>query len=537
MHKIFGREEILAILEKRLDGFKKGYRQNIALIGRPDTGKTFIIQRLLANADCSQILPIAIELNGRSLKQLIRTFMGQILRHFLKTQGIEVSSDQAYLIEKSQAFLPKTVTKIKSIEHNLDKDKKRFALLETLDLPQVFFEETNIPCLVIIDEFQQLDAFGVDDIFVELGKRIPLHKNTMYLITSSSTIKAREILSQGLSLLFGNFEVIEVKPFSISGSERFINLHLPQQISEPHKKFLIYISSGHPFYLNIICRELLSEASKEKSSVITEDLFIRAFENLLFEEWGIFYQKFMDTLNQLSSDKQREEYIAILSGIIRGYNKTKSIAQYLGNKEKNIQQRLGRLCENGIIFKNGDFLCLTDKLFGFWIESSYNKKFGFDYFDESALRKNFKETLVNTMNNFSIVSEKAVIERIVGLFNLFKDEVIQFDRKKIVLSHFKEISLLPNNAGSFNALISAKAQDSFWVIAVKNGELTEKDVAYFISECRRFKGQASQRRIIISLDKIDTNAKLKALEEKIIAWETPELNSLLELYNQPIIFA
>ncbi|MDP1853872.1 MAG: hypothetical protein Q8L26_06710 [Candidatus Omnitrophota bacterium] len=537
MHKIFGKEEILTILEKRLDGFKKGYRQNIALIGRPNTGKTFIIQRLLANADCSQILPIALELNGRSLKQLIRIFTGQILRHFLKTQGIDAASDLTHLIEKSQAFLPKTIAKIKSIEHNLDKDKKRLALLETFDLPQAFFEEANIPCLVILDEFQQLGGLGVEDIFIELGKKIPLHKNTMYLIASSSTIKAREILSQGLSLLFGNFEVIEVKPFTISVSGKFIDMHLPQQISETYKKFLIYISSGHPFYLDILCRELTLAASEDKNSSITENLFIRAFENLLFEEWGIFYQKFIDILDQLSSDKQREDHIAILSGIIRGYNKVKTIAEYLGNKEKNIQQRLARLCENGIIFKNGDFLCLADKLFGFWIESAYNKKFGFDYFDENALRENFKESLLNTMNNFSVVSEKALIERIIGLFNLFKNEVIQFDRKKIVLSHFKEISLLPINTGSFNALISAKAQDSFWVIAVKNGELTEKDVAYFISECKRFKGQVSQRRIIISLDKIDTNAKLKALEGKIIAWEAPELNSLLELYNQPIIFA
>lgn len=536
MDKIFGREEILSALKKRVDGFKKGYRQNVALIGAPSIGKSSILRRLLSDIDNSGILPIILDLQGRSLKQVIRVFSSQILHNFLKKQEVDIYGEFTYLIEKSQAFLPKTVAKIKSIEHNLEKDKKHTALLEAFDLPQIFSEESNIPCLLILDEFLALEDLGGEDIFAELGKKIVIQKSTMYLITSSASVRAKEILSHGFSLLFGNFELLEVRPYNIAASEEFINANFGLSINYIHRKFLIYFSGGQPFYLDVILKELHAQAAKHYSGSITEDILIETFENLLFEEWGIFHQKFINFLDGLSSDKQREDYVAILSSILSGCNKIKIIAGCLKKKEKVIQQRLLHLYDSGIIFKNEDFLCLRDKIFSFWLESVYNQKYGFNYFDDKTLRINFRNNLLSKVNSFSVVLEKTVTERIMELLDLFKDEAVQFERKKIILSHFKEIRLLAAETNNFSAVISAKGRDNFWIIAVKNAALSEQDVAEFIAECKKYKTHLSQRRIIIALDKVDTNAKLKALEEKVMTWETAEINSLFELYSQPTIF-
>lgn len=536
MDKVFGREEILSAIKKRLDGFKKGYRQNIAFIGNPSTGKTSILRALLSDINTAEVMPIFMELEGRSLKQVIRVFSGQILRNFLTYQRIDISGDFKYLLEKSQAFLPKTVAKIKSIVHNLEKEKEYAALIETFDLPQVFFEENGIPCLLILDEFQKLQDLGGEEIFADLSKKIIIQKNTMYLIASSAAIKAREILSHGFSLLFGNFEVLEVAPYNMRTAEKFININLKIPISDTYKKFLIYFTGGQPFYLGILCRELSMRAAQICKDSISEDILTGTFQDLLFEKWGIFNQKFMNLLNEISSDKQREDYIGILSSIISGGNKIKIIAQRLNKKEKIIQQRLLRLYEASIVLKNGDFLSLGDKIFAFWLDSVYSRKFAFDYFNDNVLRIDFRNNLLNMVNNFSLVTAKTTTERILELFNLFRSEAIQIERKKIILSRFKEIALLPGENGNFDALISAKAQDSSWIIAVKNGALSENDIAEFMLGCKKYKTIVPQRKVIISLDKVDTNAKLKALEEKIITWGTGELNSLFEFYNQPEIF-
>lgn len=538
MNKVFGRDEIIAILDKRIEGFKKGYRQNIALIGSPLTGKTSILRMLLSDMDSCAILPIYIKLNARSLRQIIHGIFNQILRPFLKSQNIDTSTgDFMYLQGKSQAFLPKTTAKIKVIDHNLDKGKDCMALLDTFELAQIFFEESNKPCLLMLDEFQDLECFGGEDIFVELARKIVVQKNTMYLITSSSRIKAKEILSQSLSLLFGNFEVLEIEPYSIFISDGFITKNLEFEMRHTHKRFLIDFTFGHPFYLDRFCRELSLQAIRHNLDFITEGVFIEAFENLLFEEWGTFNQRFINLLDKISSDRQRENYIAILSSIIYGHNKIKAIATDVDKKEKIIQQRISRLYDTGLIIKNGDFLCLTDKVFAFWLKFSYNKKMEFDYLDEETLRLDFRNNLLSIMNNFFIVLRQTAIERIVELFNLFKNESVQMERKKIVLSHFKEIRLLKLEKGSFDAIILAESPDVLWIVAVKNGLLSDADIAEFISECKKYRSPKSQRKIIITLnEKIDMNTKLKALEEKVMTWETSYLNSLFGLYNKPAIF-
>ena len=44
---LIGRDKILDRLEQRLDALKKGYRQNVGLVGPPFIGKTFLLGRFL----------------------------------------------------------------------------------------------------------------------------------------------------------------------------------------------------------------------------------------------------------------------------------------------------------------------------------------------------------------------------------------------------------------------------------------------------------------------------------------------------------
>ena len=44
---LFGRDEILTRLEQRLEGLKKGYRQNVGLVGPRYIGKTALLTHFL----------------------------------------------------------------------------------------------------------------------------------------------------------------------------------------------------------------------------------------------------------------------------------------------------------------------------------------------------------------------------------------------------------------------------------------------------------------------------------------------------------
>ncbi len=68
-------------------------------------------------------------------------------------------------------------------------------------------------------------------------------------------------------------------------------------------------------------------------------------------------------------------------------------------------------------------------------------------------------------------------------------------------------------------------------MAFKPDLLTEEDVMEFTKECRKYRHKL-QRKIIVTLQDIDTNARLRALEEKIWTWDLNNLNQILDLFSK-----
>ena len=72
--------------------------------------------------------------------------------------------------------------------------------------------------MVILDEFDNLEHLGIKNPFLSFGKVIMVQKDTMYIVSSSRNEAIKKIISEKLSLLFGNFEVVKVSNFDIKTS-------------------------------------------------------------------------------------------------------------------------------------------------------------------------------------------------------------------------------------------------------------------------------------------------------------------------------
>ena len=69
-------------------------------------------------------------------------------------------------------------------------------------------------------------------------------------------------------------------------------------------------------------------------------------------------------------------------------------------------------------------------------------------------------------------------------------------------------------------------------MAIKPELLTEDDIAEFSRECNIYRHKM-QRKIIVTLNEIDANTRLRALEEKIWMWDQNKLNQILDLFSKP----
>lgn len=338
--------------------------------------------------------------------------------------------------------------------------------------------------------------------------------------------KAKTVLSKNLSLLFGNFEIVEVEPFDIKTSEEYLEYMLRESdINTGLKNFIIHFTGGYPFYLEVITEVL----SKSNQNNLTDIL-----ENLLFAPSGILNQRFSNYLKRFLDLPCSQDYISILYLISSGHNKLKDIAHILHKQRKELTLRTNRLLELDAITRSGDFLRINDRVFSFWLKFVYQEKLRSLTFDVKNQKALFRDNIEGMVQEFLLNAQKSIIERTMDLLYLFEDEMIQIERKRLRLTHFKEIKLLEFNNRRLKEGLICRSNDSLWIMAFKNDLLTEEDIGEFTKECKKYRHKL-QRKIIITSKAIDANAQLRALEEKIWMWDLNKLNQILDLFSKPRI--
>jgi len=535
--KFFGREDILTLLKRRVVGLKDGYRQNIALLGNPYVGKSSVLQHFIANIDDDSVITIYLDLENKDFDYFYSKFIGCLLYNFSKCQNLPLYDDLNLLIESVSNEIPHTSQVIRKIKLNYAKGKLNNAYLGLLTLPEIFTNETGKFCILIFDEFQNLEEFSVNTPFIELGKKIMTQKKCFYIVTSSYEGDARKILSEKLSLLFGNFETINLDTFDPLTSEKFVEFCLKEnRLGIQMRNILTDFTGGHPLYLYLISKELINLSAIHKQNEIYMPLLSQALENTIFDQWGVISRHFDLILNELCAGKGNRIYSSLLISLCSGKNKIDDLVSDLGIKRNVINQKLSRLLSLGHIIKNGNVYYLKDKLFKCWIKLVYQKRIKDVELAPDKQRREFKDSFNKYVENFKQCSRKDFSSRVVDLLSCFDNDSIFLKGRKYKLPQFREI--IPFELG-FDSSISfdvfqAVANDAEWYIVMKKDNVLENDVNFILQEFKK-KNIRPERCLIVSLIGIEENARLKALQERYWIWNEEELNILLTLFDKPYI--
>jgi len=441
------------------------------------------------------------------------------------------------LIDTTQHHLPQTVKTVKKIQTLLQTDKKEAAYCEVLVLPQTFASEANKFCLLIFDEFDQLEKFAFPDVYQELGKRIMTQKRCLYVVTSSMVAAAAKILGEKLSLLFGNFEVVPIEPFDYKTSEGFILARLgARKIGPALLSFLIDFTGGHPLYLKLICEELLALTAMHHQDEIYLPLLTRTLENVVFQPWGLLSRHFDLLLDRVSSDEQGQVVEDILTRLANGKQKAKDLAKAVGIKGRVLLPKVNSLVDAGVVIRNGNFYYLQDKLLRYWIRHVYQKRRHTIEYDLGQQKQAFQEEMRDAVHDFLLSSEKDLSARVIDLLHCFDDEAFQINNRRYKLPLFHQI--VPTKTGepmhSGYELIKAMSDEGPWFIVLSRRKISENDISLIVQESKKSEPRP-QRCILISLNDLDEETRVRALQERMWIWNEGELAALLNLYNKPFI--
>lgn len=520
----FGRQSYISLLEKRIYGLKDGYRQNIAIIGDELVGKTSIMRKLIERIADNNFVMFYIEARPESFDSFCRRFIGILLYSFLLNSGMELKEDLDFLIGKSQRHIPNTVAKIRSILVHLQKGKKNDLFSDLLSITESLHQETSKRCVVFIDEFHNLENISLRYLYRDWSKLLISQKNTMYIIASSARHKARNILSSNLSLLFGNFEIINVEPFDIKTAEDYLCFRFSgAKVDKGLIDFIIHFTGGYPFYLDIISDALVNTLSKDLTDIL---------EEMLFEPSGILNQRFSNYLKRFQDKPKWQEYLSILYLIASGNNKINDIAHLLHKQKKEVLNRVDHLIETDTVSRSADFLIINDRVFGFWLKFVYQGKSSSLTFDDRNQKNIFRDKIDTMIRDFLAASGRNVLDRLMELLHLFGDDTISIEKRKIRLDHLREVKPLEFKGRSLREGIIGRSSDALWIMGLKNDFLTEEDVSGFVKECKKYRHKA-QKKVIIALHQIDPNARLRAIEEKVFTWDINNLNQILDVFSRP----
>jgi hypothetical protein len=528
--KFFGREEVLELLNKRTLALKDGYRQNIALTGQSLSGKTSILHHFLYSIKEEDFITIYVEVVKEPFRSFANRFIATLLYNALAKTGEMPGFELENLLVKAQELLPKTYSAVKNINSCVDKGEFDEAYFNLLSLTSTLKEEIKRSCVVILDEFDNLEHVGVKNPFLNFGKVIMIQKDTMYIVSSSRNQVFKKILSEKLSLLFGNFEIVKVTGFDTQAAKKYIDTHLSGfEADDALKKFFIAFTDGNPFYMDHILRRSKEIAHDMMTNFIDNDIAVKSILDLIYNANGVIHQYLMNFILDLMETKYKERYLYILVSIASGKNKLSDISKNIRSKQADVSKDLLELSQLAFIQKSGVFYKIDDPVLAFWLKKVYQKRR--DILVDGIFNKNdiFTSETKEYLSDFMAESQKDTTAKITQLFNAFSNELVQIDARHIKLPHFTKVEI--KETPGQKQFIAATFRGSSWLVQAYEEPVRENDITEYIRNIKSSDYKIANK-IIIPLRGMDENAKLLAKELKISIWDLPTLNGLLGLYGK-----
>ncbi len=535
--EFFGRDEILQCLVKRVQGFSEGYRQNVAIVGRRSVGKSSIVNRMLATTRHMAYVSVYAEVRHEPFVRFADRWIATVTAQVLERQGIASTDFWQVSSEQLHVQCPTLAAAIVHIRTLCNRNAYTQAFEQLLRLPLILRDVLQCPPLVILESFERLEQWSIEEPFAILGRQIMVQPETMFLVTSAVPSQARQILSERFSLLFGNFEVMHIGPFDLSDSCRYLQ-HVvePEVIPSRLAAFLAELVDGVPFYLHMVGRQVEALRSGQSAAPMDINRVAEMLERLMFHAEGSLHHYCAARFEEFGAALRKEPSSLLLSVLEQRRHRFGDICRLVPRSSQRIHNLLNQFVGVGVVERSGCFSYLTDPFWGLWeCHVRQPREHGPDG-SLAKMAEQFRNTLHRRYERFSASCEQHEADRIAKLFRLFRRDLVHINHYDRWLVPFETVDVkpLPTLHG---ALLEAEGWEGRWLgLVMYDAFMNEQSVVDFAALAKRAR-PAWHRRIIIPLAGIDDGAALLAKAEQMWVWSIDTVNFLMRLHGEPPIFS
>lgn len=337
---------------------------NVVLVSQRRMGKTGLISRFY---------------DEESIKNNYYTFFIDILstttlREFIFMLGKEIFR---VLSSKSQQLATGLIQALKSLTGKFTFDHISGMPLFNIQLgdikqPEITLEEifkylseANKPCVVAIDEFQQIAEYPEKNIEAILRSYIQRSSNCQFIFSGSETHMLREMFMETARPFYNSAAIMELREIPRKIYLEFIQhmfVKKGKMISFETAQRIYDLFEGHTFYIQRTCNEAFSYTPAD--GICNHVILDEALDNII-SSYSVLYE---DSLSRMTL-KQKEILYAIASeGTADNILSENFIESHALSSASSVQSAARQLEKRGVIVRSVRGWRVNDRFLGIWLQ-------------------------------------------------------------------------------------------------------------------------------------------------------------------------
>ena len=238
----------------------------------------------------------------------------------------------------------------------------------TLDEIFAYLEQADKPCIVAIDEFQQIGNYTEKNVEAILRTKVQHCQNARFIFAGSQKHIMMNMFNSPARPFYQSVNMMQLKSIPLTAYRAFVErlfLENKKRIEEELIDEVYNFFEGHTWYIQLMFNELYILTGKGELCSRSQQTI--ALTNIL-QMQDFTYQEIFSRL----PEKQKEVLIAIgkeqkAIGVTSG----KFIKKYKLSTPSSVQSALKGLLEKNLVSQEQNQYEISDRLLGVWLQKNY----------------------------------------------------------------------------------------------------------------------------------------------------------------------
>ena len=241
-----------------------------------------------------------------------------------------------------------------------------------LTLEEIFqyLEKSAKPCIVAIDEFQQISRYPEKNIEALLRTHIQNMSNAKFIFAGSEFHIMQGMFLSAARPFYNSADILELKAIDLDVYSEFILKHMTRNIRAVDEGVITKVYNlfeGNTYAVQKTFNEVFTLLSERDSCSL--DIAVQAIENVIESKAPLFEEM----LSNISERYKPLLYSIAQEGKVKQITSASFLKKYRLLSSSSVQHSAKHLLEKSVITRLGGIYSVTDVFFRLWINSKYGK--------------------------------------------------------------------------------------------------------------------------------------------------------------------